>query len=203
MPRAVDLRYVGTGSAAYNITTNASWLSVSPTSGTTTGEHVTVTVNYNTTGLTLGVSTALITVTAPGASNSPLQIPVELHALAPNGDDDHDGLINADEFRLGTDPLNPDTDGDGMKDGDEVRAGTCPTNQDDCLKFVGADRSINALRITWRSASNVSYSVDRATNLMEGFSPLFSNIVTQPPTNLYLDVTATDKCPYFYRVRTE
>lgn len=36
-------------------------------------------------------------------------------------DDDTDGLSNAAEERLGTDPKNPDTDGDGLKDGEEVR----------------------------------------------------------------------------------
>jgi outer membrane protein OmpA-like peptidoglycan-associated protein len=36
-------------------------------------------------------------------------------------DDDHDGLTNGEERRLGTDPHNPDTDGDGLSDGDEVR----------------------------------------------------------------------------------
>jgi hypothetical protein len=37
-----------------------------------------------------------------------------------NGDADGDGLTDAEEFQLGTDPLNPDTDGDGMPDGWEV-----------------------------------------------------------------------------------
>lgn len=35
-------------------------------------------------------------------------------------DTDGDGLINSEETRLGTDPLNADTDGDGLSDGQEV-----------------------------------------------------------------------------------
>lgn len=35
-------------------------------------------------------------------------------------DSDGDGLSDAEEQRLGTDPNNPDTDGDGLSDGDEV-----------------------------------------------------------------------------------
>ena len=35
-------------------------------------------------------------------------------------DCDYDGLTNAEEAALGTDPLDPDTDGDGLTDGDEV-----------------------------------------------------------------------------------
>jgi YD repeat-containing protein len=44
----------------------------------------------------------------------------------PNADPDSDGLTNAQEIALGTDPLNPDTDGDGFSDGLEVLLGTNP-----------------------------------------------------------------------------
>ena len=36
------------------------------------------------------------------------------------GDDDEDGLTQAEEAEIGTDPNNPDSDGDGLKDGEEV-----------------------------------------------------------------------------------
>jgi hypothetical protein len=45
-------------------------------------------------------------------------------------DDDGDGLIARDEYRLGTDPMVGDTDGDGLSDGDEVTRGTIPTIAD-------------------------------------------------------------------------
>ncbi len=46
-------------------------------------------------------------------------------------DTDGDGLTNARELELGTDPENNDTDGDGLSDGDEVlRTGTQPLNFD-------------------------------------------------------------------------
>ena len=48
-----------------------------------------------------------------------------------NNDLDGDGLLNDEEKRIGTDPLNPDTDGDGLKDGEEVRTYyTDPLNPD-------------------------------------------------------------------------
>lgn len=48
-----------------------------------------------------------------------------------NQDDDKDGLTNAREEQLGTDPENPDTDGDGLKDGAEVdQYKTNPLNKD-------------------------------------------------------------------------
>ena len=45
-------------------------------------------------------------------------------------DPDGDGLSDAIEQTLGTDPNNPDSDGDGLNDGDEVSNGTDPTNPD-------------------------------------------------------------------------
>jgi hypothetical protein len=46
-------------------------------------------------------------------------------------DPDEDGLGNLDEFRAGSNPLNPDTDGGGIPDGWEVKYGLDPTNPDD------------------------------------------------------------------------
>ncbi len=37
-----------------------------------------------------------------------------------SGDQDQDGLTDAEEIGLGTDPCNADTDGDGISDGDEL-----------------------------------------------------------------------------------
>lgn len=46
-------------------------------------------------------------------------------------DADGDGLTDAEEVSLGTDPANPDTDGDGLSDREEVRTyETDPTNPD-------------------------------------------------------------------------
>ena len=47
-----------------------------------------------------------------------------------NADTDGDGLPDAQEVVRGTNPLNPDTDGDGLSDGDEVARGTDPRNSD-------------------------------------------------------------------------
>ncbi|MEN9744019.1 MAG: hypothetical protein RLZZ65_1824, partial [Bacteroidota bacterium] len=46
----------------------------------------------------------------------------------PIQDCDNDGLTNAEELALGTDPFNPDSDGDGVLDGTEVADGTNPAN---------------------------------------------------------------------------
>jgi len=50
--------------------------------------------------------------------------------LAQNNDRDHDGLTDAEEPGLGTDPIKADTDGDGLKDGDEQAYNTNPLVKD-------------------------------------------------------------------------
>lgn len=66
----------------------------------------------------LAAQTATIEGSAGGASDD-----VTVNVVI---DSDRDGLTDAQEALLGTDPGNPDTDGDGISDFDEVAAGTDP-----------------------------------------------------------------------------
>ncbi len=66
------------GTVSYTVSDNAAWLSLSPASGTVTAESDLITVTYNTDALASGTHAAIITVTDPGASNSPQTIPVSL-----------------------------------------------------------------------------------------------------------------------------
>ena len=68
----------GAGILSYSISDDAAWLSVSPTSGTSTGEHDTINVIYDSTAMVAGVYSATITVTGTQALNSPQTIPVSL-----------------------------------------------------------------------------------------------------------------------------
>jgi hypothetical protein len=68
----------GDGTLNYTISDNATWLSVTPTSGTSTGEQDSITVNYATSGLAAGTYTGAITVTAPGSTGNPKIIGVAL-----------------------------------------------------------------------------------------------------------------------------
>ena len=73
----------GSNTLNYTITDNANsggidWLSCSPTSDQSTGEHKTVDVTYNTSGLSSGSYSATITVSVPEATNPQVTIPVNL-----------------------------------------------------------------------------------------------------------------------------
>jgi hypothetical protein len=76
----------GGGSLDYSISDNRSWLSVSPSTGSSTAEQDTITVNYSTSGLSAGSYSGTITVSDPSADNNPQTISVDLtvDALPPS-----------------------------------------------------------------------------------------------------------------------
>lgn len=84
-PQTLEVWNSSSGTLTYSITDNAAWLSVTPASGTSTGEKDTITVNYATSGLAAGTYQAAITITGSGASNSPQIIPVTLTVKKNNG----------------------------------------------------------------------------------------------------------------------
>ncbi len=76
--QSFDVWNSGGGTLSYTVSGNASWLSLTPSSGTSTGGHGTITVNFATSSLAAGSYSATITISASGASNSPQTIPVSL-----------------------------------------------------------------------------------------------------------------------------
>lgn len=69
-----------------------------------------------------------------------------------DNDDDNDGLTDAQEASLGTNPRVTDSDGDGIADGQEVTAGTSPTNLFDPefrASAVKAGTNGNGIQVTW------------------------------------------------------
>lgn len=73
--QSLSITNTGGGTLNWSASSNASWLSVSPTSGTAPS---TATVSVNITGLAAGTYNGAITISAPGASNTPLSVPVTL-----------------------------------------------------------------------------------------------------------------------------
>jgi hypothetical protein len=75
-PAAQSVSITSNGSAlSYTVSSSATWLVVTPTSGTTPGS---VSVSINTTGLAAGTYTGTVTITSSGASNSPRTVSVTL-----------------------------------------------------------------------------------------------------------------------------
>ena len=68
----------------WSVSDNASWLTLSPTSGTSFGEHDDVWLSVDISGLNYGTHTAIITISDPDASNSPRTVPVTLIIKIPN-----------------------------------------------------------------------------------------------------------------------
>ncbi|MCP4711916.1 MAG: BACON domain-containing protein, partial [Planctomycetes bacterium] len=73
----------GTGTLNWSVTGNRAWFSVSPGSGSDSGQ---VTVTINPSGLSVGSDTGTVTVSSPGASNSPRTVAVNLTVKSSGSD---------------------------------------------------------------------------------------------------------------------
>jgi len=80
----LQIKNTGGGTLSYNIASDAGWLSVSPASGTSTGDTdiVNHSVASNIQGWPAGTYNATLTIAATGASNTPQTVPVTLTIAA-------------------------------------------------------------------------------------------------------------------------
>ncbi len=74
------IRNSGGGTLSYSISDNQSWLSVSPASGTSTGESDTVTLSYSTASLTPGSYSAIVTASAAGTASRTVTVSLTVNA---------------------------------------------------------------------------------------------------------------------------
>ena len=77
--QTVTISNTGTGVLNWSASDSATWLMLSPTSGTDNGA---VTATVNTTGLAAGTYNTAVTITAAGATNTPQTVPVSLTIMA-------------------------------------------------------------------------------------------------------------------------
>ena len=68
----------GGGTLDWSISHDAGWLSLDPVSGSSTGEHTSITVSADTSGMSAGRYGGIITISAPNATNTPQAISVGL-----------------------------------------------------------------------------------------------------------------------------
>lgn len=128
------------GPLNYSVADNVSWISVSPSYGSSSGEEDTVTIDYSTAGLAPGQYTGIILVSDPKASNNALRITVNLTVWPPPVPGDFDGDFDVDQVDFArmqncltgpTVPQNvPDCQGAKL-DGDS------DVDYDDLLLFAG------------------------------------------------------------------
>ena len=97
-----------------------------------------------------------------------------------------------------------DPDGDDMQNWQEWIAGTNPTNALSNLKMLPppSDSNTNGITVTWQSVAGTYYFLQRSTNLAApaSFSTIQNDIYGSDGTTSFLDESATNQGPYFYRI---
>ena len=119
-------------------------------------------------------------------------------------DTDGDGLLDAQEQQLGTDPFNSDSDGDGIMDGDEVCVTkTNPTEanvvlDEPIVTSVSAGTNTNGVVLAWSAVDGASgYEVLRSES---GLAEDAKRIAATSALT-WLDVTAIGGIRYMYFIR--
>ena len=97
-----------------------------------------------------------------------------------------------------------DLDGTGMNNWQKWIAGLNPTNPASVLAMLPpvVTNSATGVTVSWQSVNTRTYYLQRATNLaaQPAFSAIQSNLVGQPVSTSFTDISATNGGPYFYRV---
>ena len=125
------VRNSGGGGLAYSISDNVGWLSVNPNSGISGGEADLIDIIYSTSTLAVGSYAGTITIQAPGATNTPQYVVVNLTVDPPlfaPCDFDQDGDVDQGDFgRLqtcysgpGIAQTDPECQGARLDDDDDV-----------------------------------------------------------------------------------
>ena len=93
-----------------------------------------------------------------------------------------------------------DQDGDGVSDADEVLAGSDP--RDPASVFRAGPPFQLGSTLSWSSVAGRTYTVERSATAQGPYAPLKSGIAATPPRNDFKDPEAATGAHY-YRVRVE
>lgn len=96
--QSLSVQNVGADSLSYSVSVDEDWLSVSPDSGSSSGEVNTLTVSYDASDLDVGTHEATISVDAGAIINSPQTVGVTLVIRTKPGDFDNDGDVDLDDY---------------------------------------------------------------------------------------------------------
>jgi hypothetical protein len=92
---------------------------------------------------------------------------------------------------------NGDQDGDGMSNSAEDLAGTSLFDADSVLRITDFE---NGNLLTWSSVSNRTYQVEATTNLATGFNAISGALTASGPSTSFTDNAATNATKY-YRIK--
>ncbi|MEI2612393.1 MAG: protein kinase [Candidatus Promineifilaceae bacterium] len=110
-------------------------------------------------------------------------------------DEDQDGLTNAQEDQLGTDPMNSDTDGDNLDDGaEQLQHQTDPLNKDSDADLLTDGDEIEQYLTNPTLADSDGDNRTDAIELAEGTDPLVAPTTTPSPSPSAI-ATPTDHPP--------
>ncbi len=129
--------------------------------------------------LTLSAQETAEAANAAGATATVLALTAEAA-----GDNDGDGLSNAQEATEGTDPENPDTDNDGLNDGQEVNQfGTNPRQQDTDGDTLSDGDEVNEHGTSPTNPDTDGDGVPDGVEVNNGTNPLLPPTATPTPSN--------------------
>ena len=90
-------------------------------------------------------------------------------------DVDGDGLDNATEYALGTNPILSDTDSDGLNDGDEVSRGTSPVDSDTDNDGISDGEEVNTYASDPLSDDSDGDGLKDGWEIVNGLNPIFDD----------------------------
>lgn len=99
----LSVRNVGVGTINYTASATfnewpGDWLTISPTTGSSSGEEDSLAIGYDVDDLPVGTYTGMITVSAPEAKNTPVAVPFALEVRYVPADFDHDADVDMIDF---------------------------------------------------------------------------------------------------------